>query len=85
MPLKRLLPVHLTYFTTVVEEEGKVQNFADVYGLDSKIGAALFGKGVKLKAPTVEADAQESPRKSSWRAAEHTGSVAELISGLFGN
>ena len=59
MPLKRLLPVHLTYFTTVVEEEGKVQNFADVYGLDSKIGAALFGKGVKLKAPTVEADAQE--------------------------
>ncbi len=76
--------MHLTYFTTVVDEEGKVQNFADVYGLDSKIGAALFGKGVKLKAPTVEPDAQ-SPRKSSWRAAEHTGSVADSISGLFGN
>jgi len=85
VPLNRPLPVHLIYFTTVVDEEGKVQNFADVYGLDSKIGAALFGKGVKLKAPTVEADAQESPRKSSWRAAEHTGSVAESISGLFGN
>jgi len=85
VPLKRPLPVHLIYFTTVVDDKGKVQNFADVYGLDSKMGAALFGKGVKLPTPTVEADAQEDPRKSSWRAAEPTGSVTDSISGLFGN
>ena len=41
----------------MVDEKGKVQNFADVYGLDSKMGAALFAKGVKLPAPRVEADA----------------------------
>jgi murein L,D-transpeptidase YcbB/YkuD len=85
VPLKRPLPVHLTYFTTVVDERGKVQNFVDVYGLDSKMGAALFGKGVKLTTPTVEADAHEGPRKSSWRTAERTGSITDSISGLFGN
>jgi murein L,D-transpeptidase YcbB/YkuD len=85
VPLNRPLPVHLTYFTAVVDEEGKVQTFADVYGLDSSIGAALFGKGGKFKAPTVQADARESPRKSSWRAAEQTGSLTDSISGLFGN
>jgi murein L,D-transpeptidase YcbB/YkuD len=85
VPLNRPLPVHLTYFTTLVDERGKVQNFADVYGLDNKMGAALFGKGVKLTAPTVEADTHEGPRRSSWRTAERTGSGTDLISGLFGN
>jgi L,D-transpeptidase YcbB len=85
VPLTRPLPVHLAYFTAVVDEHGKVQTFADVYGLDGKIGAALFGKGVKLKATTVEADAPDGPRKSSWRAAERTGSLADSMAGLFGN
>jgi hypothetical protein len=39
----------------------------------------------RLTAPTVEADAHEGPRKSSWRTAERTGSVTDSISGLFGN
>jgi murein L,D-transpeptidase YcbB/YkuD len=82
VPLKRPLPVYLTYFTTVVDEEGKAQNFADIYGLDRKMETALFGKGVKL---TVEAYSKEGPRKSSWRAAEQTGSLTDSISGLFGN
>ena len=43
---------------------------------------ALFGKGVKL---TVEAYSKEGPRKSSWRAAEQTGSLTDSISGLIGN
>ena len=85
VPLKRPLPVHLTYLTTVVDDKGKVQNFADVYGLDSKMGSALFGKGGKLPTPTVEVDAQEGPRKSSLRAAERTGSITDSVSGLFGN
>jgi len=87
VPLARPVPVHLTYFTAVVDEQGKVQTFADVYGLDSKLGAALLGKAVKLQAaPTVEAAAQGPRRKeSAWRSATQTGGLADSISGLFGN
>jgi len=87
VPLKRPVPVHLTYFTIVVDDQGKVQTFADVYGLDSKLGAALLGKAVKLQAaPTVEAAAQDPRRKeSAWRSATQTGGLADSISGLFGN
>lgn len=85
--LSRPVPVHLTYFTTVVDDQGKVQTFADVYGLDSKLGAALLGKAVKLQAaPTVEATAQGGRRKeNAWRAATQTGGLADSIAGLFGN
>jgi murein L,D-transpeptidase YcbB/YkuD len=80
VPLKRPLPVYLTYFTTIVDEEGMAQNFADIYGLDRKMDAALFGNNL-----TVETYSKERPRKSSWRAAQQTGSLTDSISGLFGN
>jgi murein L,D-transpeptidase YcbB/YkuD len=83
--LYRPLPVHLTYFTAMVDEEGEVQTFADVYGIDSKMGAALFGKRAKLQAPTVEADAQDGQPRSNWRATERTGGLIDSISELFGN
>ena len=53
--LNRPVPVHLTYFTAVVDETGKVATFADVYGLDARMASARFGKTAKLQAPTVEA------------------------------
>jgi hypothetical protein len=62
-----------------------VQTFADIYGLDHKIGSALFGRAIKLEAPMLEANAQVGQRKSSWRSAERTGSLEDSISGLFGN
>ena len=40
--LDHKIPVHLTYFTAVVDESGKVA-FADLYGLDNKLATALFG------------------------------------------
>ena len=41
--LDRKIPVHLTYFTAVVDDTGKVTSFADLYGLDKKLTTALFG------------------------------------------
>jgi len=41
--LGRKIPVHLTYFTAVVDDTGKVTSFADIYGLDKKLATALFG------------------------------------------
>lgn len=40
--LDHKIPVHLTYFTAVVDDTGKLATFADVYGLDGKLAKALF-------------------------------------------
>jgi hypothetical protein len=34
----------MTYFTVVVDENGRVSTFADLYGFDRKVANALFGK-----------------------------------------
>jgi murein L,D-transpeptidase YcbB/YkuD len=52
------VPVHLTYFTVVVDEKGKVETFPDVYGVDGRMSAALFGKSSKFPAATVEAKSE---------------------------
>ncbi|HLO23419.1 MAG TPA: L,D-transpeptidase family protein [Methyloceanibacter sp.] len=38
------LPVHTTYFTATVDDEGKLQTYADVYKLDGVVAAAIGGK-----------------------------------------
>jgi murein L,D-transpeptidase YcbB/YkuD len=86
VPLSRPVPVHLTYFTAVVDEQGKMQTFGDLYGLDSRMSAALFEKGVKFGAPmpTSEAKADRpTPRRGSRR--DSGGGLGQTISGLFGN
>jgi murein L,D-transpeptidase YcbB/YkuD len=50
--LDRPVPVHMTYFTAMVDEKGKVTTFADIYGLDKKVGTALLGKSVSFSGPT---------------------------------
>ena len=44
----------MTYFTTVVGEEGKVATFADLYGLDNKMATALFGDASGFPPPPPE-------------------------------
>ena len=40
------IPVHITYFTAVVNDDGKVDYFGDIYGLDSRVASALEGQPV---------------------------------------
>jgi murein L,D-transpeptidase YcbB/YkuD len=40
--LRRKVPVHITYFTLRVNEDGSVTTFRDLYGHDSRMAAALF-------------------------------------------
>lgn len=85
VPLSRPIPVHLTYFTTVVDENGKVETFTDIYGLDSRMASALLGKAGKVLAPMIEAKAQDvRQRRKDWRSIQRSGR-ADAISGLFGN
>lgn len=44
--LKTPIPVHTTYFTAVVDENGKVKTFNDLYRLDAKVASAVIGKSV---------------------------------------
>ena len=81
--LSRPVPVHLTYFTVVIDEKGKLQTFDDIYGIDNKMGSALFGKALKSDDVTTEATAAGAVSKRRWTAAR--GGLTDSISGLFGN
>jgi len=38
------IPIHITYFTAVADDEGNLSNIADVYGLDAAVEAAILGE-----------------------------------------
>jgi len=60
--LDRKIPVHLTYFTAVVDDTGKVISFADLYGLDKKLATAVFSNTTApaQSAPTIKKQPQEA-------------------------
>ncbi len=47
--LKRSIPVHITYFSTRVQEDGSLKHFPDYYGHDKRLAKALLGKGHLFK------------------------------------
>jgi murein L,D-transpeptidase YcbB/YkuD len=49
--LEHKIPVHMVYFTAVAEEDGKIDIATDVYGLDRKMAAALFGDATGFPVP----------------------------------
>jgi murein L,D-transpeptidase YcbB/YkuD len=81
--LNRAVPVHLTYFTAVVDEQGKVQTLGDIYGLDSRMAAALFDKGVKFSMPKADVEANAAPQQR--QRGGRRDSFADMMDGLFGN
>jgi murein L,D-transpeptidase YcbB/YkuD len=78
--LGRSVPVHLTYFTVAFDGIGKMRTYDDVYGLDKKMAAALFGKA---EAVPSDAPAVTKPPKRS--AANGGRGFGVAIPGLFGN
>jgi L,D-transpeptidase YcbB len=71
------IPVHISYFTAVADDNGKVSYFGDIYGLDSRLAGALTGQAVRLAGASVTtssiagaADSGSDPpnRKRSQRA-----------------
>ena len=47
----RPIPVHTTYFTAAVDDQGKVTSFSDIYALDRKVAPIVGGKAVASAAP----------------------------------
>lgn len=90
--LDRPIPVHTTYFTVRVDDEGRVQTFGDVYDLDRRTAKAVLGKTVKFEtvarnAPASSAGAREETARPARRPKRPAPpSVAQQsIPGLFGN
>ncbi|MCJ7526980.1 MAG: L,D-transpeptidase family protein [Methyloceanibacter sp.] len=83
------IPVHTTYFTAVVGDDGKVSSFGDIYGLDSKVASAVLGKSVAFAAtaddasadsPQAETEAAPAPKRKAPK-----DEVAGSMQGLFGD
>ncbi|MEZ5827587.1 MAG: L,D-transpeptidase family protein [Hyphomicrobiales bacterium] len=52
--IDRTIPVHTTYFTAVVDKDGKVSTYGDLYGIDRKLAAAMFGSTEGFPEPPPE-------------------------------
>ncbi|MBI1650929.1 transglycosylase domain-containing protein [Hyphomicrobium sulfonivorans] len=69
--LEHHIPVHITYFTASVDENGDVQTAKDVYGHEKRISLALAGKwkdidkGRDHLAPATVARSQERPSSAN--------------------
>jgi murein L,D-transpeptidase YcbB/YkuD len=57
--IEHKVPVHMVYFTAVVDDAGKVSSFADLYGLDNKMATALFGSAAGFPMPPPESRLSE--------------------------
>jgi len=90
--MEKRVPIHLTYFTAWVEDDGKVRAFPDVYGHERRITQALDGQWDKINkgrnhlAPpqpnfNPKAVASSSPTQQKRREPRSTG---DLISDMFG-
>ncbi len=86
--LQTLFPVHSTYFTARVDEDGTLKTFADIYGHDARLSAALAGKPIKLEDPEPVGDVVALAKKTASKPGATTSTEASLgglLQGLFGN
>jgi L,D-transpeptidase YcbB len=59
--LDKPIPVHTTYFTAMVDDNGTVETFADIYKLDAATAKGVLGKSGQTQAA---ANAQAKPKAS---------------------
>ncbi|MGH6736030.1 MAG: L,D-transpeptidase family protein [Methyloceanibacter sp.] len=74
------IPVHITYFTLRVNEDGSITTFNDLYGHDGRMSAALFGGRNRFTEPSedeflTQSISQRPPRRGG-------NPIADMISGF---
>jgi murein L,D-transpeptidase YcbB/YkuD len=79
--LERKIPVHMVYFTATVDDAGKVSTFADLYGLDRKLAAALFKdtKSFPEPPPDKSTAAVVDGSRSGARSASNGSGIADTL------
>ena len=86
--LDHKIPVHMTYFTAVVDEKGKVATYADLYGLDNKLATALFGNATGFPEPppdTTVPSTEEADASGAVRRASASNDIAGSLGGFAGD
>jgi murein L,D-transpeptidase YcbB/YkuD len=89
--IERKIPIHITYFTAWVNEQGKLETYRDVYGHEKRVTQALEGKWDQIvKGPDhlapVEPDATAPARVAQTKAKQESSifdSLSSAISGGF--
>lgn len=86
--LAKQIPVHLTYFTAMVGEDGQLRSFADIYGHDNRVAVALAGRPLPLEPPSIGSTAavpraEKMDKKEARRMRPSQSN--DFFSGLFGN
>jgi murein L,D-transpeptidase YcbB/YkuD len=76
------IPVHMTYFTATVDRQGNLQTFADLYGLDARMGAILFGTKVPFVTPRYD-DEINAMRTRHRPATAAASTLADAIASIF--
>jgi murein L,D-transpeptidase YcbB/YkuD len=76
--LDQPIPVHVTYFTAWVDNDGEVQTFDDVYGHEKRITLALAGRWNQIvKADEKQVSPDDIPDGGGWSNGD--GGIASLF------
>ena len=65
--LETEIPVYSTYFTVVADKSGKLTTYADIYGLDHKLAAAVFGDAKGFPMPAPESKRRSVSKRVEWK------------------
>ncbi|MBO0762987.1 MAG: L,D-transpeptidase family protein [Hyphomicrobiaceae bacterium] len=77
------IPVHMTYFTVLVDPQGNVRTFGDLYGLDTRMGEILFGTNVPFVTPNYDDEIAAMRERYVASAPSGTPSIANAIANIF--
>jgi murein L,D-transpeptidase YcbB/YkuD len=77
------IPVHMTYFTAMVDRQGNLQTFGDLYGLDTRMGAILFGTKVPFVTPRYDDEIEAMRTRHRPATGSGASSLADVIANIF--
>jgi len=79
------IPVHITYFTSIADDDGKIRHFADIYGHDKRLALALDGKSLPAEAYASEDSDRAVQRAARQARYKKSQQPQDFFSALFGN
>jgi murein L,D-transpeptidase YcbB/YkuD len=77
------VPVHVTYFTAMVDRQGNLRTFGDLYGLDTRMGAILFGKKVPFVTPRYDDEIRAMRARHGPADPSGAPTLADAIANIF--
>ncbi len=61
------IPVHIAYFTVVADDEGKLDQRGDLYGIDRRLASKLVGHKVTLRGSKVSSKRLKPKKRTAYR------------------